>query len=57
MTFGIGDDVALTALSVVFTDWLSMTPAVGLAARPALSRAAITSMWLMATNVPLRDHS
>jgi hypothetical protein len=29
-------------LSVVFTDWLSITPAVGLASRPAASRAAIT---------------
>jgi hypothetical protein len=29
-------------LSVVFTDWLSMTPAVGLASRPAFSRAAMT---------------
>jgi len=29
-------------LSVVFTDGLSMTPAVGLASRPAFSRAAMT---------------
>jgi hypothetical protein len=29
-------------LSVVFTDWLSITPAVGLASRPAASRDAMT---------------
>jgi hypothetical protein len=29
-------------LSVVFADWLSMTPAVGLASRPSFSRAAMT---------------
>jgi hypothetical protein len=57
MTFLPASNPRGPPLSVVFTDWLSMTPAVGLAARPALSRAAITSMWLMATNVPLRDHS
>jgi hypothetical protein len=34
-------------LSVVFTDWLSITPALGLAARPVFSRAAITSSWLI----------
>ena len=28
-------------LSVVFTDWLSITPADGLASRPAASRAAM----------------
>jgi len=28
--------------SVVFTDWLSITPAVGLASRPTVSRAAAT---------------
>jgi hypothetical protein len=38
---------------VVFTDWLSMTPAVGLASRPAASRTAISSMWLIAFQVPL----
>ena len=51
---GIGDDMALapldqlgrieapdTPLSVVFTDWLSITPADGLASRPAASRAAM----------------
>ncbi len=43
------------ALSVVFTDWLSITPAVGLASRPAFSRAAITSVWLMTAKVPSRD--
>jgi hypothetical protein len=30
-------------LSVVFTDWLSITPALGLGSRPGRSRAAITS--------------
>jgi hypothetical protein len=29
--------------SVVLTDWLSMIPADGLASRPAVSRAAISS--------------
>ena len=50
VALGVGNDVALAALdllscaplSVVFTDWLSITPAVGLASRPAASRAAIT---------------
>ena len=55
VAFGVGDDVTLAALdflsciiapwpplSVVFTDWLSITPAVGLASRPAASRDAIT---------------
>jgi hypothetical protein len=50
VALGVGDDVALTALdsltrikargptlSVVFTDWLSITSAVGLASRPAAS--------------------
>jgi hypothetical protein len=52
----IGNDMALAgldllagaskprgpSLSVVFTDWLSMTPAAGLASRPAFSRTAMT---------------
>lgn len=55
MALRVGDDVALapldllarieapqTPLSLVFTDWLSITPADGLASRPALSRDAIT---------------
>jgi hypothetical protein len=43
--------------SVVFTDWLSMTPAVGLASRPAVSRRAMTSMWLMCASKPLCDQA
>ena len=39
-------------LSVVLTDWLSMTPAVGLASRPSRSRAAITSSLLMVRSRP-----
>jgi len=46
ISLGIGDDVASKPLgpplSVVFTDWLSITPAVGLASRPAASRDAMT---------------
>lgn len=51
---GVGEDVSLAALiflpaskprgppaSVVLTDWLSITPADGLASRPATSRACI----------------
>ena len=63
---GVGDDVPLATLdllarviarypplSVVLTDWLSMTPAVGLASRPACSRAVITSRWLIVVSRPL----
>jgi hypothetical protein len=53
VALGVGDHVAFAALdlaskprgpplSVVFTDWLSITPAVGLASRPAASRDAMT---------------
>jgi hypothetical protein len=44
-------------LSVVFTDCLSMTPAVGLAWRPAFARMALTSRWLMSANRPLCDQA
>ena len=40
--------------SAVFTDWLSITPAVGDAERPARSRAITTKAWLMRARVPLR---
>jgi hypothetical protein len=42
-------------LSVVFTDWLSMTPAVGLASRPDASRDATTRTWLIRSQVPSHD--
>jgi hypothetical protein len=44
---------ALTFGSVVFTDWLSITPALGLASRPACSRAVITSKVLIVVSKPL----
>jgi len=37
---------------VVFTVWLSITPAVGLASRPARSRAAMTRAWLIDAQRP-----
>ena len=37
---------------VVFTDWLSIAPPVGLASRPSSSRAAITSVLLMPRQRP-----
>jgi hypothetical protein len=55
VALGVGNNVALAALNLlscvkapwatafrVFTDWLSITPAVGLASRPAPSRDAMT---------------
>ena len=39
-------------LSVVFTLWLSMTPAVGEASRPSRLRAAITRTWLIVCQSP-----
>ncbi len=42
---------------VVFTDWLSMTPTVELASRPAFSRASMTRAWLMLAKTPLRDQA
>ena len=39
-------------LSVVFTDWLSITPADGAAWRPAASRAETTSNRLISAQVP-----
>jgi hypothetical protein len=33
--------------SVVLTDWLSITPAVGLSSRPSASRAIMTRWWLI----------
>jgi hypothetical protein len=55
MTLGVSDGVAFAAFDLlvfvkaawtatfrVLTDWLSMTPAVGLASLPAFSRAAIS---------------
>jgi len=69
MPFSIGYDVPFAAfdllsgivtswppLSVVLTDWLSMTPALGLASRPSVSRDTATSAWLMRAYVPSRDH-
>ena len=38
-------------LSVVFTDWLSITPADGLASRPSASRARMSSSWLIPFSV------
>jgi len=38
--------------SVVLTLWLSITPAVGLASRPARSRSSITRWWLSVSQVP-----
>src|SRR5713226_5854385 len=62
----VGQDVALAALdllagvipcgppaSVVLTDWLSMTPAEGLASRPTASRASISRTWLICRHRPL----
>jgi hypothetical protein len=43
-------------LSVVLTDWLSMTPADGLASRPAASRTRITSAWLIVCHNPASRH-
>jgi len=43
-------------LSVVFTLWESITPAVGEASRPACSRAAITSAWLIDGQTPASRH-
>lgn len=43
---------ALNSVSVVFTDWLSITPALGEASRPSISRRFITSTVLMASNRP-----
>jgi hypothetical protein len=66
---GVGEHVALApliflaasyprgpAVSVVLTDWLSMTPAVGLASRPAASRDRITREWLMVCHNPSSRH-
>jgi hypothetical protein len=39
-------------LSVVLTDWLSMTPADGLASRPAASRVYSNSSKLTLSNTP-----
>src|SRR5215211_9233334 len=39
-------------LSLVLTDWLSMTAAVGLALRPELARSAITRAWFTRSNSP-----
>ncbi len=44
-------------LSVVFTLWLSITPAVGLASRPSSSRALMTSSWLMVSHKRLSRQS
>jgi len=38
--------------SVVLTDWLSITPALGLASRPAASRTAISRRWLIVCQRP-----
>jgi hypothetical protein len=38
--------------SVVFTDWLSITPADGLASRPSASRVSINSSWLIEAQSP-----
>ena len=41
-------------LSVVFTLWVSMTAAVGLASRPAPSRSMTTRWWRMLSHTPSR---
>lgn len=69
----VGDDVALASLDLLarivaarpaaFRGFhrlavdVSMTPALGLASRPAFSRIAMTSAWLIAANLPSRDHA
>jgi len=47
-----GIKARIPPLSVVLIDWLSMTPAVGLASLPSLSRIAITSSLLMVRSRP-----
>jgi hypothetical protein len=42
--------------SVVLIDWLSITPAVGLASRPSASRAIMTRWWLIFCQVPSSRH-
>jgi hypothetical protein len=66
----VGDNLALAAfdllagiiaggppLSVVLTDWLSMTPADGLGSRPAASRACSSSAKLVFSRTPLSRHA
>jgi hypothetical protein len=65
MPHGVGDDVAFSAfdllpasyprgppLSVVLADWLSTTPADGLASRPTRSRACCNSRKLIVSHRP-----
>jgi len=53
LTFLPASKPAGPPLSVVLTDWLSMTPAVGLASRPARSRAIVTRWKLIVSNSPV----
>src|SRR4051812_31133942 len=43
-------------LSVVLTDWLSSTAALGEASRPTRSRSAMTRRWFMVSNKPVSRH-
>jgi hypothetical protein len=45
------------SLSVIFTDRLSITLAIGLASRPSFSQAFITSVWLMLSDRPSSRHA
>jgi hypothetical protein len=68
IALGVGDDVALAALDllacviargpplfVVFSDWLSITPAVGVVSRPVASRDAMTRAWLSEAKIPVAN--
>ena len=48
-----GVEAARPAASVVLTDWLSTTTAVGAASRPSASRALITSTLTIGVHNPL----
>ncbi|AQS85465.1 hypothetical protein A0U92_12500 [Acetobacter aceti] len=48
---------ANSPLSVVFTDWLSITPALGEASRPSISRRFMTSTVFIASNSPASRHA
>jgi hypothetical protein len=43
--------------SVVFTLWLSMMAAVGLASRPSLSRSIVTRWWRILSHTPWRRNA
>ena len=44
-------------VSLVLTDWLSMTAAVGEASHPSRSRSSITRRWLIRSNRPVSRHA